>query len=131
MVLAMLGVAEATSGDLDAGLHHLDEGIEVAERTTQRLLLPELYRAQGNLLAGSDPARADEAAAVLERASALAQASGARMQVLQAATSLWRLRSRNDRTGEARVLLEPAYASFTEGLDLAELRAAKALLDSG
>jgi adenylate cyclase len=131
MVLAMLGVAEATSGDLDAGLRHLDEGIEVAERTTQRLLLPELYRARGNLLAGSDPARADEAAAVLERASALAQASGARMQMLQAATSLWRLRSRQGRTDEARVLLEPVYASFTEGLDLAELREAKALLDRG
>jgi predicted ATPase len=131
MVLAMLGMAEATSGDPDAGRRHLDEGIEVAERTTQRLVLPDLYRVRASLLAGSDPARAGEAEALLGRAMALAQASGARIQVLQAATSLWRLRSRQGRTGEVRVLLQPAYAAFTEGLDLADLRAAKALLDRG
>jgi len=50
--------------------------------------------------------------------------------VLRAATSLARLRQSDGRPSEARDVLLPAYQSFTEGFETADLRAAKKLLDS-
>ena len=43
--------------------------------------------------------------------------------------SLARLRRQQGRREEAVALLAPIYAWFTEGLDTADLQAAKALLD--
>ena len=48
---------------------------------------------------------------------------------LRAATSLASLRRQQGRPQEAAALLAPIYAWFTEGLDTADLKEAKALLD--
>ena len=48
---------------------------------------------------------------------------------MRAATSLTRLCREQGRRGEARDLLVPVYASFTEGFDTADLKDAKRLLD--
>jgi predicted ATPase len=48
---------------------------------------------------------------------------------LRAATSLAGLWREQSRQGEARDLLAPLYGSFTEGLDTADLKDAKALLE--
>ncbi len=48
---------------------------------------------------------------------------------LRAATSLARLFRDRGRRDEARALLAPVYAWFTEGFDTADLKDAKALLD--
>jgi predicted ATPase len=48
---------------------------------------------------------------------------------LRATTSLARLLRGRGRGDEARGLLAPIYGWFTEGLDTADLKQAKALLD--
>ena len=53
----------------------------------------------------------------------------ARLLELRAATSLARLWGEQGRLAEARELLAPVYASFTEGFDTADLKDAKRLLD--
>jgi predicted ATPase len=49
--------------------------------------------------------------------------------MLRSATSLARLQRRSRRIPEARGLLASVYADFTEGFDLADLKAARVLLD--
>jgi predicted ATPase len=49
---------------------------------------------------------------------------------LRAATSLAQLRRHQGRPTEARDLLAPVYGWFTEGFDTADLKEAKALLES-
>jgi predicted ATPase len=48
---------------------------------------------------------------------------------LRAATSLGRLLQSKGRAAEARALLAPVYAWFTEGFDTGDLVEAKALLE--
>jgi len=48
---------------------------------------------------------------------------------LRATTSLARLLSRHRRQDEARALLAPLHAWFTEGFDAPDLQDAKALLE--
>ena len=58
----------------------------------------------------------------------IAREQGTRGYELCAATSLARLWCEEGRRGEARDLLAPVYASFTEGSDTPDLKEAKALL---
>jgi len=71
-----------------------------------------------------------EAAELLYRkALSIAQEQGAKLWELRAAASLARLRHDQGRRAEARELLAPVYAWFTEGFDTPDLKEAKALLD--
>ena len=56
-------------------------------------------------------------------------AQGSRAYELRAATSLARLWRDQGKRAEARVLLAPVYATFTEGFATRDLKDAKALLD--
>jgi predicted ATPase len=49
---------------------------------------------------------------------------------LRCATSLARLLSDQGRSADATALLQPVYDRFTEGFATADLKAAKALLDT-
>ena len=59
-----------------------------------------------------------------------ARRQGALSWELRAATSLARLWNGQNRRTEALALLQPVYDRFTEGFDTADLKAAKALLDT-
>jgi predicted ATPase len=59
----------------------------------------------------------------------LAEAQGAKLWELRAATSLARLWRDQGKRDEARDLLAPVYGWFTEGFDMPDLNEAKALLD--
>ena len=59
-----------------------------------------------------------------------ARRQGALSWELRAATSLARLWHGQNRRAEALALLRPVYDRFTEGFDTADLKAAKALLDT-
>jgi predicted ATPase len=136
-------------GDLEEGLAAVDEGLEHAQPTLDRSYLPELWRLKGELLLerervqsrGSRPRRGQrakrdhesaignsEAKKCLERALEIARERHAKFSELRAATSLARLWMSRGKTSEARGLLEPLYASFTEGFDTPDLREANALL---
>jgi predicted ATPase len=74
-------------------------------------------------------ASAADIAACFERALAMGRDQGAKSIELRAACSLARLWRDQAKRSEARDLLGSIYGWFTEGLDTADLRAAKALLE--
>jgi predicted ATPase len=63
-------------------------------------------------------------------ALSLAQEQGALFWELRVAVSLAHLRAAQRRPDEARQILAPVYAQFTEGFATTDLRAARALLDA-
>jgi predicted ATPase len=80
------------------------------------------------LLAGAGAL--SEAETAIEKAIDVARRQNAKSWELRRAMSLARLRRQQGRQQEAAALLAPIYAWFTEGFDTADLKDAKALLDS-
>jgi len=78
------------------------------------------------LLRQGDTEAAEE---LYRKALSIAQEQEAKLWELRAAVSLAQLRRDQSRRAEARHLLAPVYAWFTEGFDTADLKEAKALLD--
>jgi predicted ATPase len=74
--------------------------------------------------------RRSEAEARLLRAVEVAHAQRARSWELRAATSLARVWAEQGERRKARDLLAPLFASFGEGLDTPDLRAARERLDA-
>jgi predicted ATPase len=79
---------------------------------------------------GTSPANHAEAEACFHRALEIARGQKAKFGELRAATSLARLWRDLGKPDDARDLLAPVYAWFTEGFDTADLKDAKALLDA-
>ena len=127
--LALLADAQLRAGDAQAGLEVVEEGLSRARETNERWWDAELHRLRAELLlrAGADAA---EAEAALTRALEIAQGQQARSLELRAACVLARVWAACGRTAEARDVLAPVYASFTEGLATPDLEAARTLLSS-
>jgi predicted ATPase len=70
-----------------------------------------------------------EAEALFGQSLEIARRQEAKTFELRAATSLARLWRRQGKSDEARDLLAPVYAWFTEGFDTKDLKDAKRLLD--
>ena len=79
------------------------------------------------LRAGAEQADAE---AALRSALEIARGQQAKSLELRAARALAGLWAGSGRTAEARDLLTPVYASFTEGFDTSDLQAAQAFLSS-
>jgi predicted ATPase len=125
--IALLAAACEIAGQVEEGLTLLDDALEIVERTGERWFAAELNRHKGQLLLRQ---RHSEAAELLYcKALSTAEGQGAKLWELRAAVSLARLRRDQGRHAEARDLLAPIYGWFTEGLDTADLKEAKALLD--
>ena len=77
------------------------------------------------LLRQGHPEAAEE---LYRKALNIAEEQEVKLWELRAAASLARLRCDQSRQAEARDLLAPVYAWFTEGFDTADLKDAKALL---
>jgi adenylate cyclase len=120
----LLAEAAGESGDVEAGLQALALIPEAQRRT---FLASEIERLHGELLGRRD--RRASAEPHLRQAVEIARARGERSLELRAATSLGRLLARERRPTEARNLVAGVYGSFTEGLDTADLRAARTLLE--
>lgn len=125
----LVGIAEASVRlqQIPIGLAAVDEGLELARTTLSQWQAPELWRVRGELLAASG-ASSDEVESCFGHALELAGAQGARAFELRAATALARWLAGRRRDEEGRALLAPRYAMFVQGLDTADLRAARALL---
>jgi class 3 adenylate cyclase len=133
--MSLLAEACAQSGALTEALAALDEAF--AAIGDEKIWWPDLLRLRGDLLLKTVDGRAaiaadkqteDEAERCYREAIDRARDMGAKAFELRAATSLGRQLHVQRRASEARELVAPLYASFTEGLDTRDLREAKALL---
>jgi predicted ATPase/DNA-binding winged helix-turn-helix (wHTH) protein len=123
-----LAVALAGIGKLAEALAMVEEGLARTDRDQELWCLPELLRIKGELL----EQRGDDgsAAVCFLEALALARQQGALFWELRGALGLARLRLKQHRPDDARKLLAPIYEQFTEGYETADLRSARAVLDS-
>ena len=136
--LALLAEAYWRVGRTDEGLATVVEGLSLVGRTGERMYEAELHRLQGELLrareagTGPAPASTDTASVRFHRALEVARRQGARALELRAAMKSSRLLEPADKRAreEARRALAEVYATFKAGFDTADLREAKALLDS-
>jgi predicted ATPase len=126
MFLSLYADALVRDGRPDEGLAVIAEGVEHAERTGEHGFLAELHRLRGALLLMHGDEGSAEAA--FRSAIDVARRQQARAFELRAVTALARLLRASGQTSLAREALEPLYASFTEGHETADLRAARALL---
>jgi predicted ATPase len=116
-------------GDADAATKLLAEALMAARE--EQMFAAELHRLRARaMLDAGRPEACAEAQSILEGALRAARLQGARSLELRAASSLARLMADSGRRDEARDLLAPIYGWFTEGLDTADLKEAKSLLDS-
>jgi tetratricopeptide (TPR) repeat protein len=127
--LALLADAHLRKGEADAGLDVLEEALSRGRETNERWWDAELHRLRAELLLAGG-AEASEAEAALRRALEIARGQQAKSLELRAARALAGLWAGSGRTAEARALLAPVYASFTEGLETPDLEAARTLLSS-
>ena len=129
-ILRALAEALAGAGEVAEGLVTIDEALARSERNEERWCLAELLRIKGELLLSqAGPDAVDTAEDHFRQAIYWASRQSALSWELRAATSLARLWREQSRKEEARELLAPIYARFTEGFETADLRTAKALID--
>jgi predicted ATPase len=109
------------------GLRQLAEAISVTDKTQNRYYEAEMHRVRGELFLSMHDHSAAEAS--FRKAIKVAQHQSAKTWELRAAMSLARLWRDQGKPQQARELLAPIYAWFTEGFDTLDLKEAKALLD--
>jgi predicted ATPase len=121
---ALLSIKEAAPG-LDA----VAQGLAAAQQSGEPRVDAELHRLRGELLLTQVPPDGAEAEPAFRQALEIAQGQEARSFELRTATSLARLWQSQGKHRQARDLLAPIYAWFTEGFDTKDLIEAKALLE--
>jgi DNA-binding winged helix-turn-helix (wHTH) protein/class 3 adenylate cyclase/predicted ATPase len=127
--LALLAETFAQVGQITEGLEALAEGLATVAKSRIRWWEAELYRLRGELLLQQTVAQPEEAEVCFQQALVLARGEQAKAWELRAATSLSRLWQRQGKRAEAHELLAPVYGWFSEGVDTADLRQARALLE--
>jgi len=125
--LTMLADAYRIDGAPEAGLAQISEAERLAEATQVKWVLAETLRLRGDLLAQTGDRVSAEAS--YRDGIALARRQDGKLFELRASVSLAQLWRDRGKSTEARDLLAPVYAWFTEGFDTPDLVAAKALLD--
>jgi tetratricopeptide (TPR) repeat protein len=146
--LGLLAAALARAGRIDEGLDTVAEALLLVGEIGENCPAAELHRLQGELLimraagdstsAGVVPARFDkdglafvsQAEACFDRALALAREQRARSWELKVATSLGYSLYRQGKREKARRTIKNAYDWFAEGLDTADLTAARTALSA-
>jgi predicted ATPase/DNA-binding winged helix-turn-helix (wHTH) protein len=129
--LGHIAAALGCAGQIAGGLAAIEQALAWTERTEERWRLAGLQRSKGELLLLQNaPGAAAAAEDQFRQALDGARRQGALSFELRAATSLGRLLRDQNRPTEAVALLAPIYNRFTEGFDTADLKTAKALIDS-
>jgi len=126
--LALLADALLRTDRFEEGLNVIAEAEALVERSGETRWHAETVRLRGALMSRAGAAIGD-IEATYQRALEIAHGQEARLLELRAATSLGQLWHVQGKASEARELLSPLYAWFTEGFDMPDLMDAKALLD--
>lgn len=113
-------------GELEEAARWIAWAQEFSERSGYGHWRPELERISAEIFAARG--QADEAQAGFDRAMQLARSQGARSFELRTAISLARFWQAQGKRDEGLALLENLCAQFSEGLETADLTAARALL---
>jgi predicted ATPase len=127
--LSLLARACLKTGQPHEGLRAIDEALERARVTGERVWEAELVRLQGELRLAAAPNDLDEAMECFRRAIEIARGQVARSWELRACLSLARRLAAKGRVADACATLARVYDWFTEGFDTADLQEAKALLE--
>src|SRR5262249_3304956 len=128
LFLTYLARGYAELGRVDDAWHCIDEAMGAAETTKERWCDSDICRVAGELALISPELNATKAEAHFERAISIAREQTARSWELRAAVELSRLWCHQGRRDQARNLLAPIYAWFSEGFDTLDLREARVLL---
>jgi predicted ATPase/class 3 adenylate cyclase len=125
---AALAEAEASAGEVAAGLQRLDDALAELERTEQRWYEAEMHRIRAEILLKRDLANTTAAKQSLQVAIAIAQSQKARSFELRAALSLAKLYRATNRHGDAYAVLAPAVEGFPPTQQFPDLAEAQTLL---
>jgi predicted ATPase len=129
-VLGAFAEGLAELGQLEEALKFLARALAFTEMGGECWYAPELLRLRGELLLRrGDEDSATAAELSFQRAIEMAQGQGALLWELRAALSLGRHWQRSKRILQAKRVLEPVCARFSEGFATADLRAAKDFLE--
>ena len=128
--LLFLATAYAELGKLDDAGRCVGEAMTVVEKTEERWFEADIHHMAGKVALMSRQQDLAKAEAYFERALAVARKQGAKSLELRAAMSMAGLWRDQGKRSEARDLLAPVYAWFSEGFDTIDLKKAKALLDA-
>ena len=127
---ALIAGFTSLAGDLDDGLHLIDEQIAQVERPgwEERIHYAEILRLKGWMLS----LKGDLVGAERNYLASLdwARQQQAKSWELRTSTSLAKLWQGQGKRKEAQDLLAPVYGWFTEGFDTKDLKDAKALLSA-
>jgi predicted ATPase len=116
-------------GRHDDALGTVRLGLAQAEHQAQHFYDAQLNRLRAEILLDMDANAVDEAEGLFDQALEISRRQEAKLFELRAATGLARLWRDWGKRAEARDLLAPVYAWFTEGFDTRDLIEAKALLE--
>jgi len=127
--LAELADALGLTGQTGEALTLIDEALTQATRNDERWCMAELLRAKAELLLlQASPAADMLAEDHLQKSLDWARQCDSLAWELRTATSLCRLRYKQNQAIQGREVLAPIYAQFAEGLHTADLITAKLLL---
>ena len=123
----LLAELEVTQGP-DRALTLIDEGLQIAEETGERVTDFYLHRLRGDILLKRDPANPVPAEDAYRTAIAIAKRQSARSSELLASLLLAKLYRSTDRPADALAILAPALEGFAPTPEMPEIAEAQALL---
>lgn len=128
LLLYIQAEAYGTAGRPAEGLPLISQALEIGMTVPNKTFAPEILGLRGELLLALDPDNAAEVEPLLIDAVNIAQEVKTPMYELRAALRLSRLWQQQGKTEQARDVLSSAYAKMTEGFEMRDLAAARALL---
>jgi predicted ATPase/DNA-binding winged helix-turn-helix (wHTH) protein len=129
-MLIELAHAFSCNGDFQRGITILDEALADCAHRDERWCIAELLRMKAEMLLGIGATGSEvQAEELVLEALDWARKQGTLSWELRSASSLARLRQKQNRVSEGRAILESVYGCFKEGFDSADLVAARELLN--